>query len=98
MSPQDGPTTGADSSQNHHQHHGAQNTERQPLLLCGGRGWAQDRNWTQWFTAELDCKCADLVLILCYLITGLLDSVSISIRGSFVSMQTGRFGPSPNHT
>ncbi|KAJ2896869.1 uncharacterized protein MKZ38_005121 [Zalerion maritima] len=32
---------------------------------------------------------ADLVLLSCYLITGLLDSASISIWGSFVSMQTG---------
>lgn len=32
---------------------------------------------------------ADLVLLFCYLITGLLDSASISIWGSFVSMQTG---------
>lgn len=29
------------------------------------------------------------MLILCYLITGLLDSASISVWGSFVSMQTG---------
>lgn len=35
---------------------------------------------------------ADVVLILCYLITGLLDSASISIWGSFVSMQTGTCG------
>jgi len=35
---------------------------------------------------------ADVVLILCYVITGLLDSASISVWGSFVSMQTGEFG------
>lgn len=33
---------------------------------------------------------ADVVLLLCYIITGLLDSSSISIWGSFVSMQTGK--------
>lgn len=33
---------------------------------------------------------ADVVLLLCYMITGLLDSSSISIWGSFVSMQTGK--------
>jgi uncharacterized membrane protein YoaK (UPF0700 family) len=32
---------------------------------------------------------ADLVLLMCYIITGLLDSASISTWGSFVSMQTG---------
>jgi hypothetical protein len=32
---------------------------------------------------------ADIILVLCYLVTGLLDSASISIWGSFVSMQTG---------
>lgn len=32
---------------------------------------------------------ADVVLLLCYIITGLLDSASISTWGSFVSMQTG---------
>ncbi|KAH8597689.1 hypothetical protein B0O99DRAFT_592252 [Bisporella sp. PMI_857] len=32
---------------------------------------------------------ADVVLLLCYVITGLLDSASISTWGSFVSMQTG---------
>lgn len=32
---------------------------------------------------------ADIVLLLCYVITGLLDSASISAWGSFVSMQTG---------
>jgi uncharacterized membrane protein YoaK (UPF0700 family) len=32
---------------------------------------------------------ADVVLLLCYIITGLLDSAAISTWGSFVSMQTG---------
>lgn len=39
--------------------------------------------------AEVSRDWADIVLILCYLITGLLDSASISVWGSFVSMQTG---------
>lgn len=34
---------------------------------------------------------ADVVLILCYMITGLLDSSAVFIWGSFVSMQTGEF-------
>lgn len=39
--------------------------------------------------AEVKREWADVVLIFCYIITGLLDSASISIWGSFVSMQTG---------
>jgi hypothetical protein len=39
--------------------------------------------------ADVDRSWGDVVLVLCYLITGLLDSASISIWGSFVSMQTG---------
>lgn len=38
---------------------------------------------------EVKRDWADVVLIACYIITGLLDSASISIWGSFVSMQTG---------
>lgn len=40
-------------------------------------------------TVDVHRDWADVVLVLCYLITGLLDSASISIWGSFVSMQTG---------
>ncbi|KUI67567.1 hypothetical protein VM1G_03051 [Cytospora mali] len=38
---------------------------------------------------EVKRESAELMLILCYIITGLLDSSSVSIWGSFVSMQTG---------
>ncbi|ROW17313.1 hypothetical protein VPNG_01361 [Cytospora leucostoma] len=38
---------------------------------------------------EIKRDWADILLIFCYVITGLLDSSSISIWGSFVSMQTG---------
>jgi hypothetical protein len=40
-------------------------------------------------TVDVKRERADIVLVLCYLVTGLLDSASISIWGSFVSMQTG---------
>ena len=40
-------------------------------------------------TADVKRERADIILVLCYLVTGLLDSSSISIWGSFVSMQTG---------
>jgi hypothetical protein len=39
--------------------------------------------------ADVNRSWGDVILVLCYLITGLLDSASISIWGSFVSMQTG---------
>ncbi|KAK4234811.1 hypothetical protein C8A03DRAFT_46935 [Achaetomium macrosporum] len=45
--------------------------------------------WRRNLTANVSRNHADVVLLLCYLITGLLDSASISVWGSFVSMQTG---------
>lgn len=38
---------------------------------------------------ELDPRRGDLLLLFCYIITGLLDSSAVFIWGSFVSMQTG---------
>ncbi|CAI6081444.1 hypothetical protein V2G26_011572 [Clonostachys chloroleuca] len=40
-------------------------------------------------TAEVCRDWADLVLLLCYVVTGLLDSSSTKVWGAFVSMQTG---------
>ncbi|CAI4214180.1 unnamed protein product [Parascedosporium putredinis] len=45
--------------------------------------------WQSYLTADVDRKRGDLILLLCYVITGLLDSQSISTWNSFVSMQTG---------
>lgn len=45
--------------------------------------------WRRHLSSDIDRTNADVILIICYLITGLLDSSSISIWGSFVSMQTG---------
>ena len=39
--------------------------------------------------ADVKKRRADLVLLSCYVITGILDSCAVSIWGSFVSMQTG---------
>ncbi|CBX96985.1 hypothetical protein IAQ61_008070 [Plenodomus lingam] len=41
------------------------------------------------FQADVTKNWADLVLLFCYIITGLLDSSAVFIWGSFVSMQTG---------
>jgi hypothetical protein len=40
-------------------------------------------------TAEVSRSWADIVLLLCYVVTGLLDSASTQVWGAFVSMQTG---------
>ena len=42
------------------------------------------------FTANISKSWADIALLGCYTITGLLDSSSVFIWGSFVSMQTGK--------
>lgn len=44
----------------------------------------------QHMTRDVSKNWADLVLLSCYLITGLLDSSSTLIWGSFLSMQTGQ--------
>ncbi|KXT14002.1 hypothetical protein AC579_8862 [Pseudocercospora musae] len=41
------------------------------------------------FTANVSNTWGDIALLLCYIITGLLDSSSVYTWGSFVSMQTG---------
>ncbi|KAL1848675.1 hypothetical protein Daus18300_013545 [Diaporthe australafricana] len=67
--------------------------EEQPLL----NGAATQRRNSKSLTsrlrkaagAEVKRDWADVVLIFCYIITGMLDSSAISDWGSFVSMQTG---------
>ncbi|KAF5680868.1 DUF1275 domain-containing protein [Fusarium heterosporum] len=38
---------------------------------------------------DISCSWTDAVLLVCYVVTGLLDSSSIQVWGTFVSMQTG---------
>ncbi|KAH6708850.1 hypothetical protein BKA61DRAFT_128457 [Leptodontidium sp. MPI-SDFR-AT-0119] len=45
--------------------------------------------WRKEMMVNVDRDLADIVLLMCYIITGLLDSASISTWGSFASMQTG---------
>ncbi|KAK8056187.1 hypothetical protein PG993_001414 [Apiospora rasikravindrae] len=61
--------------------------EEQPLL--GSRNSAKTSVWREKLTVDVHRDWADVVLLLCYIITGLLDSAAISTWGSFVSMQTG---------
>ncbi|KAK1974704.1 hypothetical protein LZ30DRAFT_786804 [Colletotrichum cereale] len=61
--------------------------EERPLL---GRGRKPaSGSLREKLTTDVKRDWADLVLLACYIITGLLDSSAISIWGSFVSMQTG---------
>ncbi|KAI1174884.1 hypothetical protein F4777DRAFT_351360 [Nemania sp. FL0916] len=60
--------------------------EEQPLL--GGNA-SQKSGWRKSLMADVHRDWADLILLACYVVTGLLDSASISTWGSFVSMQTG---------
>ncbi|ORY65759.1 uncharacterized protein BCR38DRAFT_339037 [Pseudomassariella vexata] len=60
--------------------------EEQPLL---GQPAASKKGWRKKMMVNVHRDWADVVLVLCYIITGLLDSASISTWGSFVSMQTG---------
>ncbi|PSR99250.1 hypothetical protein BD289DRAFT_479627 [Coniella lustricola] len=68
-------------------------SEEQPLINGIGSSVIHSRTLTgrmrKAARAEIRRDWADVVLICCYVITGLLDSASISIWGSFVSMQTG---------
>ncbi|KAK9784316.1 hypothetical protein SCARD494_13012 [Seiridium cardinale] len=50
---------------------------------------ASKSSWRSYLTANVHRDWADLILLSCYFITGLLDSASINTWGSFVSMQTG---------
>jgi len=47
--------------------------------------------WCKHMMVNVHRDWADIILLACYAITGLLDSASISTWGSFVSMQTGLF-------
>ncbi|KAI1265730.1 hypothetical protein F5Y18DRAFT_385601 [Xylariaceae sp. FL1019] len=60
--------------------------EEQPLL---GRSGSRKRSLRDYLVVDVCRDWADLVLLLCYIVTGMLDSASISTWGSFVSMQTG---------
>ncbi|KAG6012990.1 hypothetical protein E4U43_007540 [Claviceps pusilla] len=63
--------------------------EQQPLLGRKMDSRSRLARCRKQMTAEVSRSHADLVLLLCYVVTGLLDSASIQVWGSFVSMQTG---------
>ncbi|KAH6663246.1 hypothetical protein B0J14DRAFT_279377 [Halenospora varia] len=59
--------------------------EEQPLL---SQAFSKS-GWRKKMMVNVHRDWADIVLLSCYVITGLLDSAAISTWGSFVSMQTG---------
>jgi uncharacterized membrane protein YoaK (UPF0700 family) len=62
--------------------------ETDPLLRGRLTGASPNRPF-KYLRREIDPAHGDLLLLFCYIITGLLDSSAVFIWGSFVSMQTG---------
>ncbi|KAF2826539.1 hypothetical protein CC86DRAFT_370499 [Ophiobolus disseminans] len=63
--------------------------EQTPLLGRPSGKHSAPSQLRRHLAADVSKNWADLVLLFCYLITGLLDSAAVFIWGSFVSMQTG---------
>ncbi|RFU73255.1 duf1275 domain protein [Trichoderma arundinaceum] len=63
--------------------------EEQPLLRSKPIPRSIVSRLRRQMTAEVSRSWADVVLLLCYVVTGLLDSASTQVWGAFVSMQTG---------
>lgn len=63
--------------------------ERVPLL-GNGQAKSRARRWRDEMMADVAHSWTDVVLLFCYLVTGLLDSSSIHVWNTFVSMQTGK--------
>ena len=63
------------------------NDENAPLI--SKQDPSQITRFRKHLNDDLDKRWADLLLLLSYVITGLLDSSAVFIWGSFVSMQTG---------
>ncbi|KAB5566080.1 hypothetical protein GE09DRAFT_1171362 [Coniochaeta sp. 2T2.1] len=81
-------TTARGSAPEEEEVHGARAGEQMPLLRKPASHSMLAR-FRSSMTVDVQRERADIILVLCYLVTGLLDSASISIWGSFVSMQTG---------
>lgn len=53
----------------------------------------RDQNLVQYLASDINTKRADIILIICAFVSGLVDGVSFTAWGSFASMQTGAFQP-----
>lgn len=69
--------------------HGVGDGEQEPLLANGQAENSRAARLGRYMRHDIDKTWADLILLLSYVITGLLDSSAVFIWGSFVSMQTG---------
>lgn len=63
--------------------------ERANLLNSGKAKSSRLTRFQSHMTSNVSRAWADLALLACYVVTGLLDSSSVFIFGAFVSMQTG---------
>lgn len=64
-------------------------TESQALLRRDSRADSMPWRLSAYLKQDINTKWGDVLLLLCYVITGLLDSSAVFIWGAFVSMQTG---------
>jgi hypothetical protein len=79
---------------------GAQGGANEEHPLLGGPKPPKKSLWKRakgTMLVDITRDWADVALLSCYIITGLLDSSSNSIWGSFVSMQTGLLGSISPH-
>lgn len=65
--------------------------EESPLLGNGSKEPRMGKRLHKHMTANVHKSWADIALLGCYIITGLLDSSAVFIWGAFVSMQTGTY-------
>lgn len=67
----------------------ASDEETHALLGNKPSGGSIGKRFRRHMTVNVSNKWGDIALLSCYIITGLLDSCSVFIWGSFLSMQTG---------
>lgn len=69
---------------------GAEGTTRDEETPLLGNAPVKRSSWTRQMQKDVTISWSDAVLLTCYVVTGLLDSSSIQVWGTFVSMQTGQ--------
>ena len=82
---------GTVSQETRAQNGSADATDEERAALFGGKsdGPGIGKRFHKHMTNNVSNKWGDIALLACYPITGLLDSCSVFIWGSFLSMQTG---------
>ena len=68
---------------------GVGRTDEETPLLEGLSSKRQRTGLRSHLVDDLHFSWTDAILLACYVVTGLLDSASIQVWGTFVSMQTG---------